>query len=277
MPERPIPDFHIGPPGEMIEIRPPTPDLPFNETEARRLNLERLEVRGNQEAQKLIDQVIDGSIDITTDDGKKQFTETWAVNCPNLPAPCVPDKSYWWYLTQLAKHKIIANLEGPEQPAIPHFDQDGVILVDSWQETNWDAPDAPTKHKSPLLKALLNHESTVNIKRQDLDSALWQGDPSLRIPTPKHKALLQTLGVDPAQFELRPIRQDEYVRLAKTKGWGQKNLSTNFDHYGLEGDGVCGGLRGGNRGLGGPSSVGRDSRDGAAGILAVRLVLARKK
>ena len=120
----------------------------------------------------------------------------------------------------------------------------------------------------------MDHESTVNIKRQDLDAALWQGDPCLRIPTVKHKALLQTLGVDPQTHELRPIRQDEYARLANTKAWGQKNFWTNFDHYCLEDADARLGLLGGNADYGGARHVDDDSRALATGHLAVRLVLA---
>lgn len=123
----------------------------------------------------------------------------------------------------------------------------------------------------------MNHESTVNIKRQDLDAALWQGDPANRIPTPKHKELLTSLGLNPTQYELRPIRQDEYARLAQEKAWGQKNLWTNFDHYGLEGDGARRGLLGGRAVHGGPSDVGDYSRGSASGYLAVRLVLAPRR
>ncbi len=258
-----------------VEATPPTPDLPYTESEARRLKLERVEIKGNQEAQRLIDQVINGTLDIETPAGQKQFIDTWNAHCPNLPPPCVPPDDFW-YLTKLKNKKIISNLEGTPAPTSPHWNHDQVLLIDSWEETNYDAPDAKTKHTSPLLKELMGNPSTVNIKREDLDSALWLGDPSLHIPTPKHKALLIKLGADPQTSELRPIRQDEYARLANTKGFGKKNLWTNFDHYSPEGDDARRGLLGGYRGRGGPSRVGSDSRGYARDGLAVRLVLARK-
>ena len=270
--ERPTPDYLIASPDEMVEVLPSTPDLRVNETEVRRLKLERVEIKGNQEAQRLIEQVIAGTIAIETSAGQKQFIDTWTAHCPDLPPPCTP--SNFWYLTQLKNKKIVANLEGTPNPTTPHFNQDQVLLIDSWQETDYDAPDAATKHTSPLLKELMGNDSTVNIKREDLDSALWQGDPSLRIPTTKHKALLQQLGADPATTELRPIRQDEYARLAPLKGFGKSNLWTNFDHYSLEGVDARRGLDGGFRDSGGPSLVDGDSRGYANVNLAVRLVLA---
>ncbi|MBI5230290.1 MAG: hypothetical protein HY981_03280 [Candidatus Magasanikbacteria bacterium] len=150
--------------------------------------------------------MVSGSIDIETDDGKQKFVQDWQSQCPDIPVPCVLrntqnvilrsiadadlSRSDFWYLTSLKKRKIIKNLEGSDQPAMPHFDKDIVLLVDSWQETDNDAPDAAAKLISPLLKELLNQESAVNIKREDLDNVLWQGDPSKHILTTKHEAIL---------------------------------------------------------------------------------------
>lgn len=122
----------------------------------------------------------------------------------------------------------------------------------------------------------MGQDSTVNIKRQDLDKALWKGDPAQRIPTDKHKTLLKKLGVDPDQFELRCMRQDEYARGATAHSWGQKNLWTNFGHYFLGDDGARHGLSCGHRDLGGSSRVGSSWRGSVNDYLSVRLVLARK-
>ncbi|MBI5230030.1 MAG: hypothetical protein HY981_01890, partial [Candidatus Magasanikbacteria bacterium] len=280
-------------PLDALEQIPNSSDFAYNETEARSLGLERVEIKGNAGAQQLIEQVISGTIDIETDAGKQKFVQDWQSQCPDIPMPCVLkntgdvivqkladadlSNSDFWYLTSLKKRKIIKNLEGSDQPAMPHFDKDMVLLVDSWQETNWEDPDAATKLISPLLKELLGKESTVKIRREDLDTALWVGDPVSHIPTEKHTLLLKKLGVDPSQFHFRCIAQDEYARLAPTKAWGQKALWTNFNNYYLKDNGVRKGLFGGGHGTGGPSNVGDDPLGDAYGGLAVRLVLVCNK
>lgn len=276
---------------ELEEVHTPL-EFAYNKTEAHILGLEQMEVPVYQDAQRLIEQIIDKTIDISTTAGKTQFVQAWQSQCPDIPMPAVLkntadaivtaladadlSKSDFWYLTQLQSGKIITNLEGHNQPAIPQFDKREVVLVDSWTETDYNAPDAAAKHTSKLIKQLMGQDSTVNIKREDLDAALWKGDPAKRIPTDKHKALLQKLGVDPTQFELRCIRQDEYARGAGSNNWGQKILWTNFDHYFLEDGGARCGLSGGYRDGGGSSSVDCNWRDDTNGDLAVRLVLSRK-
>lgn len=269
----------------------------YNVAEARRLGLEQLEIPAAPEAQRLIEKVIDRTIDISTPQGQEQFVRAWVSALPEIPPPCVPNEVLWnelypgtpypininqeqghfWYLLQLQSDKIISNLEGAPVPVSPQCATAETILIDSWEETDSNAPDAATRLTSQLLKELLGEASTVNIKREDLDAALWQGDPTDRIPTDKHKALLQRLGVDPSQYELRSIRQDEYARLAKSKAWGQKVLWTQFDHYFLEVDGGRIGLVGGFRDDGGASNVGNDWRVLAEDSVSVRLVLSRKQ
>ena len=272
MPERPpLPDrIIVASFDDLEEVLPVEREFRYNETEARRLGLERLDIPAYPEAQRLIEQVIDKSIDITTPAGQKQFLDSWKAACPDLPPPCLPDN--FWYLTQLANGKIVSSLEQPTA-LVPDFGTPEVILSETWKEEDWNAPTATTSHTSPLLKELLGNESTVYIQRQDLDAALWVGDPGERIPTEKHKEIIQTLGVDPAQFMLRPITQDEYARSASIKGWGQKNLWTNMDGYYLEDAGERNGLGGGSRGSGGASNIAFNSRGNANGFLAVRLVL----
>ena len=281
------------------QVKPKPPETPasfeYNETEALRLGLEKLEIRAYPLAQRLIEQVVDNSIDITAPQAQEQFVRAWFSANPDLPPPCVPNEKLWnelypdkpyppgidkkagdfWYLTQLKSRKIVQNLEGAPQSAMPQFNKDEVILVDNYTETDHNAKDAKQKHKSPLLKELLGAESTVNIKRQVLDAKLWQGDPADRIPTDKHREILEKLGVNPNEFKLRCVRQDEYARAANDQAWGQKALWTNYDHYFLRDDGDRHGLDGGSAGFGGPSKVDNDWRDRANDALAVRLVLSR--
>ncbi|MEK7625633.1 MAG: hypothetical protein AAB467_04800 [Patescibacteria group bacterium] len=252
----------------------------INYREAKRLGLEVNIIRGSEAANRLLQEVIGKTINITTKKGQKAFVDQWKKECPNLPMPCVPPNDFW-YLTQISQSRIISNLEvsgqRANQPAAPHFEKDEVLLVDNWTEQDYSSPEAALSHQSKLLEALLGTGSTVNISREIIDNALWEGDPSNREPTEQHQKILKQLNCDPKQLELRLIRQDEYARLAPAKQFGQKNLWTNFDNYFLEGGGVCSGLNGGFRAYGGPSRVDSYQRVLPRGDLAVRLVLSRKQ
>ena len=128
---------------------------------------------------------------------------------------------------------------------------------------------------SPLLKLLLNTDGVINISRDQIDQALFQGDPSQGNKTPTHLTLLKQLNLNPKEYTFRLISYDEYARGSTEQKWGQKNLWTWFDGYRLRGDGDRNGLCGGNRGNGGASDVSAYHRVFAFRNLAVRLVLAR--
>ena len=252
----------------------------INYLEVKKLGLESNIISGSKAAERLLQEVINNKINITTDEGKEAFIDQWKKDCPNIPMPCVPPNAFW-YLTNLSQNRIISNLDnlpaGTNLPATPRFQEDETLFVDNWKEQDYNSPDAASPHRSELLNALLGDPSTVNIQRQTIDEALWDGDPANRQPTKKHKEILKQLGCDPKEFEIRLIRQDEYARLAPSKGWGQKNLWTNFDNYFLEDDGDRRGLSGGYRDHGGPSRVNYYWRARAADFLSVRLVLSRKQ
>ena len=287
----------------------------YNEREAKRLGLEAMELSAYPEADKLISRILESytgtdKIDISTQAGQNKFCEEWNRLVPGLPPPCVPTEGMWkkmkffkgkdypasitktkgnfWYLNQLKAEKIITNLLDIQKPdgspmpnkiANPRFGEAEFLLVDTWEERDFSASDAATVHTSALLKELLGGTSkisTVSIKRETIDAALWEGDPAGRKPTDKHKEILKKLGINITEYELRLIAQDEYARGAVTRGWGQKELWTNFDHYFLE-DVARHGLAGGYRGHGGPSDVDCRWRVGAISDLAVRLVLSRKR
>ncbi len=260
-----------------------------NEAEVRRLGLERLGLAGNVKADLLMEMNISGRINTDTPEGRKRFVEAWRADCSDIPMPCVPDrngdwsKGDYWFLKQLKEGRIVSNLSGNAKKVLPNYGQHEILLMDSWQECDWNAPDAAVKHRSTLLGELLGEDgsdhkrSVVNIKRKDIDDALWQGDPALRIPSAKQKEIIIKLGLNPADFVFSLMDQGAYARGAVSQGWGQKNLWTNFDHYFLEGAGVRRGLHGGYRGSGGPSRVSYSWRGSSRGILAVRLVLSRKQ
>ena len=286
-----------APPSTPLRPRPGSRD-PFigqiNEAEAHRLGLEKVEVEAFPKAQELMMRVIQKNVlvfNLTLDACKNYFVTAWLRDCPGLPPPYVlkdkdgkilPDqtnladvdwgKSDFWYLQQLQTRKIISNLDTNNPiSARPSFDKSATLFVMDWQEGDYNDPTFQ-QTKSPLLKELLGTESVVKIKREDLGSALWQGDPSLKQKTQKHIDIIKKLGLNPATHNFRLLAQDEYARLAPSKNWGTKNLWTMYNNYVFEGDGVRG-LGGGSREHGGPSRVDSYWRGRAASDLTVRLVL----
>ena len=262
----------------------------INEAEAERLGLERVKLQAFPEAQDLMARIFDrtraDAIDIGSAAGRELFFVTWLKSCPDLPPPCVlcnsagtvlPDqtgtvgvnwsKSDFWYLTQLQAGKIMSNLDKDNPiPAYPSFDKQATLFVMGWQEGDY------YQATSPLLKELLRTESVVNISRESLDAALWEGDPSAKIKTAKHMELITNLGLSPNNYNLRLIAQDEYARLAPIKNFGKSNLWTMYSDYVFERNDVNS-LRGGNGVYGGASYVDSDSRGSARPHAAVRLVL----
>ena len=292
-------------------------EFSFNEREAKRLGLEPMRLESFPEADALIARLFlkpneQGFIDIANRAGQDKFCEEWNKLVPTVPPPCVPSEAVWkkmqifrdvaypvsinkvegnfWYLKQLQSGKIIINLTDkhapdgatlPNQKADTRFAEAEFLLVDDWEEKDCTAADASAAHTSALLGELLGGQadkiSTVNIKRERLDAAVWDGDPADRKPTAKHKEILVKLGVDPNNYEFRYISQDEYARGSAAKDWGKKALWTNFDNYFLEDDGDRNGLNGGYRDDGGASYVSYSWRGGAFPHLSVRLVLSRKQ
>lgn len=275
----------------------------YNESEARRLGLIKLELEGKPQADILITQYIDDTksilaeLDTTKDEDRKKelqkhlktkqviFVDGWQKSCPDVPIPCVLAKNDWWYMNQLARDKMVSSLINNSKTVRPNFSDAEIILADSWQEEDYEEKVAGTEDKimqtvvSLLLQEFFGSDfkGVVKIKREDLDGALWEGDPADRVPTEKHLAVLAKLDLNPTEFEFRCIRQDEYARASVAQNWGQKNLWTNFDNFFLGGDVGRRGLAGGGRGYGGPSDVDDFWRADASGDLAVRLVLSRKQ
>ncbi len=279
-----------APPSTPLRPRPGSRD-PFigqiNEAEAHRLGLERVEVEGNPAAQdciaRIFDQTRTDKFDILNADEKKssaaldQFVIAWQHVAPNIPVPHVSGRDY---LKRLAQGNIISNLDATKKKiSPPHFEKSSVLWMEDWNEGDYNDPTFK-QTTSPLLTELGVKQKdgklatgVVKISRIAVDEALWTGDPSLKTKTQKHTALITTLGLDPAHYNFRLIRQDEYARLAGAgANFGKSNLWTSFDDYWVEGVGVYG-LAGGYRDVGGASTVGRSSRDDAVVDLAVRLVL----
>ncbi len=268
----------------------------INETEARRLGLERVEVQGNPAAQKVLARIygqpIFNKLDILTRDAGnsiaaiQQFGAAWKKAAPNIPLQYGTQNGRFTvhdgYHRRLAEGNVISNLDKDNKKvSLPRFDEPAVLWIENWKEVSID-DEAFDQTTSPLLTALdvkqkdgQSATGVVNISRIAIDEALWTGDPSDRTKTPKHTALITKLGLDPAHYNFRLIRQDEYARLAGAgKNFGNKalGLCTWFDDYAVEGDEV--------EGLCGICYFDTDdyivrskSRDYAAEFLAVRLVL----
>ncbi len=288
----------------------------LNLERARELGLEVVALPGFPEADRLIARILPNQrmaegqgpnsefIDINTPAGQEQFCRDWRAKNGDLPPPCIPPEALFaelypgkefptgvdeatgnfWYLQKLAAGKIVKNLSGKATLALPEFGAPEAVLAEQWTEEDWDATDGEkrklqsTAWNSPLLKALgIEQTGVVNIKRETIDAALWQGDPGTRAPSKRHTEVLKQLGLADADFEIHCIRQDQYVRGAEAKGWGEKNLWTHFDDFFLGDDGGQNGLLGGHRKRGGASDVDYSWRGIPDEYDAVRLVLSPRR
>ncbi len=288
------------------------PRLDNKELELRYFKLEKLQLKPVDPADELINRVLLSNngrygIDISGVDGQTEFSRAWRRNCGLLPIPCVPSielfkvlyhgrpfpsevnkKGDFWYLESLT-HGLVVDNTGEDKfsprSVAPNFGQEGGIYVMDWEEVDSSATNRAgdylvetSAYTSPLLKELgINKEGVVNISRQEIDRALWLGDPGNHIKTAKHRSIIKKIGFKSSEYELRCIRQEEYALLAEDKKWGQHKLSTHFDNYVLDAEtkkeraGLCGGeVR-----AGGPSFVTQIDRDDEEDDVAVRLVLAR--
>jgi hypothetical protein len=211
----------------------------------------------------------------------------WKSDCANLPD--VPQRSTW-YFQALAENRLATTIDGdntttigtPSIPFIPRFGTKSFLLAMDFKE--FDYNDAQEKQASittqtkKILKHLFNTEDPTNLKRNDINTALWK-DHEKRIQSDTAKAIVAELlppTENPNNYELRLLTPDEYERAAKTQGYGNKNLWTHFDGYYQHDDGHRIGLDGGPRDYGGAAYVGNVARGSRYDFLAVRVVLSRK-
>lgn len=241
----------------------------LNHTRAEKLGLQELHLHGYPTADQLITDVLAKKFDMNKVDDQKKFVKAWEEKLEDIPPLYVTKYRDYWFLKKLQERKIIQNLEGKAVPYKMLFSETN-ILVESWPETDWGKLSA----KSLLLKELLGTSMVVNICREQLDEALWSGDPANHKKNKKHVELVESLSLNPDEWEFRCIRWEEYSRGAKQMNWGQSELWTHFDGYFLWDD-DRNGLAGGGRADGGAADVGHYWRDTAGSHLAVRLVLSR--
>ncbi len=291
---------------------PPTPEVgkPFayDKQKAKEYGFSEMKIESHEKAQQLVDAiyarepafvVIHKIGDKDPDDKNKILTQEkikvnldsvklyWSQHCPDLPD--APEKSSWFFQA-LAEHRLtntidaddVTTITTPTSPHIPAFGQSEFLLTLDFKEFDWDnATDkqaAITPQTKAILKKLFGTEDPTNLKRNDVNTALWSNHEN-RVPSTKAKEVIAELlgaGTNPDDFELRLLRYDEYARAAATQGFGQKNLWTHFDGYYAHGVGPRAGLNGGLRGYGGAGRVGHDHRELRGENLAVRVVLSRK-
>lgn len=248
----------------------------INYAEAKKLGLEVNLIQGSNAAGRLIQEVVDRIININTQEGKRIFISEWKKECPGLPIPCVPPNGFW-YLTELVQNKIVSNLEGPQQPVFPHFEEDELLLMNNWEEHDYNTVGAAASLRSKLVMAIFGKTRVTNISRDMVDRVLWEGDPANRQPSERHQQILKQLGCNPKKFEIRLIRQDEYARLAPAKNFGKQVLWTCFDHYSIGYREERKNLAGGHRDDDGTLGVSENWRGHNGDDVAIRLVVSRKQ
>jgi hypothetical protein len=230
---------------------------------AERMGLERVDIQGYPEAQKIIDQVWDKKLDVTTAEGQKEFVRLWKEKVGSLPMPCVPEKKDFWYLTKLYEGKIVPK---------PDYATSRTIFVDRWEEKDWyaSAPDGQKILQKPGLSKILSEyglgdRGVVNISRNELDQAIAKHQPSVA-----QKLHDPSLGARPLSIvECAVLSQDPRFNLGKSDLW------THQDGEFLGAKARLG-LISGDRIAGGVSHVNCNGWVGAGDGLAIRLVLARK-
>lgn len=200
----------------------------YNREKARAFGLEERELAPYAQAQELLDAVISGALkmDNRNLENKKKFVERWRAEMPELPLPCAPETNGYLYLEQLSKGAIVKNIDGDLKPCLPQFDKKEDILIEEWIRH----PSA-LGMESPLLEALALKRNIIANSRKDIDAALWSGDPGLRLPTKRHREILEEMGCDPHDHEIRLMRQDEYARLSIDPSFNPRNLQVHLDGY----------------------------------------------
>jgi hypothetical protein len=283
------------------------------ERKLRELGLSRERLRAYPEAQKLLEKIkIDpitnrADYDMRNKTGRENFFREWQRRVNILP-PGVPpeqlfnilygagqrfpavskDDGVVWYLENLANGLIVSNTETRPYKRVgfeTHFGEPEEIFVMDWTEAWPKAQDTHGKailqsesYSSQVLQRLgITKPGVVKISRNEIDSALWSGQPAQRIKTKAHADLIKYIGFDPNEYEFGCIRQDQYARLAQKTNFGRQNLNTHFGGYLLRENPYLysEGLYGGNAKYGGVSYVDSNNRDNSSEDLAVRLVLGK--
>ena len=289
-------------------------DLDEFRVSLRSFGLAEVDMQPCRPAHRLMERILQnarnaGSININNRSGKQNFCIEWRRIAHPVPLPCVPPKVLFehfypgeeypdefvnqtdgdfLYLESLVHDAVVRNI-ADDQPyaenvAEPDFESGLNIYVMDWKEIDMDTKDRKGRvvlessdYTSPMLKALGIEEDGIMFSRNEIDRALWFGDPGERIPTEKHEKIIKDMHLSTHDWALRLIRQDEYSRLAGVKGWGRKKVHTHFDNYLIKdkNNGMRFGLCGGDIRGGGPSHIGNVDREEEK--LPVRIVLAHKR
>ena len=278
------------------EPAPQTPEKPFvyDKEKAKEYGFTKLTIEGHPKADELLRLIYgcqppfvttnpDGTVTVDMDAIKLY----WQQHCQDLPN--IPEKSDWFFKA-IADNRLSNTIDSddatkigqPSNAHVPAFDKPEFLLAMDFHEFDYDNAAEKQANITPqtkaILKKLFNQENPTSLKRDDINTALWE-DHEQRIHSPKALQIIRELlgpTANPNDYELRLLRFDEYARAAKISGYGQKNLWTHFDGYYQHGDGHCAGLDGGIRDSGGAAHADYDPRDNRSECLSVRLVLSRK-
>ena len=281
----------------------------YDKEKAREYGMAEIKIPTFPKAQELFDKIIaQDSMYVTThtagsadsDNSKKTLAQDkivvdkekvqqyWNEHCTDLPN--IPEKS-WWYFEKLVQGKITDTIDNDSNIATkkthtPHFGTPTFLLMMDYPEFDWDSPEQKkqtAQHPSmKLLKKFCNTEDPTNISRNEINTSLWANHDT-REQSPKARAIIAELlnkkETDPDidNYELRLIRQDEYMCMTSQKGFGNSSLWTHMDGYNVKEDGERFGCLGGLRGSGGAAGIAYAWRGNRPGCMAVRLVLQRKQ
>lgn len=218
---------------------------------------------------------------------EQALKDFWSQHCSDLPN--IPEHSIWFFQS-LAEHRLSLTIEDdtketvthPSIPYLPSFNTKEQLFVMDYPEFDYnnetEKQQAITPETKHILQSLFRTNDPTNLSREDINTALWS-DHDKRIPSDKAFAIIQSIvgRTRSHLYELRLLRYDEYARIAKSQGYGNKRLWTHFEGYRGYDDGLRWGLLGGDRDYGGAAGTGNDHRDYRCGDLSARLVLSRKQ
>lgn len=280
---------------------PPLEKFKYNQEKAKELGLVEMELRGNIYAQDIISDIISGKYDVGRPEDQSKIIDMWMLVAPELPLPFFPHQEaakryhpYTYFRKSVPKGGNTFLLEGLRHNLLVQSNiltykrididlaENSVVLADGWKEG--DLANGSLEEKasglfsSNLLRALgIDQPAKMpcEIKRDNVDRALWVGDPAQRLPTFKQTEVLVSLGLYNTQFEIRCISISEYLRGALKNNWGDNKLWTQVDGYYGKNNGAA--LVIGNYDFGGISALGFMARDRSEPNCAVRLVIAKKR
>lgn len=261
----------------------------YNKEQAREFRLKEVCLEAYPNAQKWIDTASNGEKNVHDESNTLSFLATWEKENPGLHIPntALEYTGEFSYFSDMAAGHLYKANDAIKVLYVPEWDNVDMILVEDWVECDYGKVNATGKsvfetedYKSPLIDFDgLELGTRVGKNRKEIDEALWNSGFAYGEKTDKHKQVLQKLGLDPEEFTIRLIRFEEYVRLAASQKFGEKEINIHFDGYyatpksknfcGLKGEHIDFGSTAG--------TLSYISLKDSGTTLAFRLVIAREK